>query len=137
MDNKRSTVIILVLKFLKWSFLIILILVGSFAIFYGINMHDMQMSQISKISKYVDAGEISKIYHLAKKDMILTQGLLYLSFIISVCCLIMIIIFLSISFLIAKRKLKFKYNQPAEPDGEKLRGFCEGSGSSKGLPPAA
>ena len=104
------------MKFLKWPFLIFLTLVGSFAIFYAINMHFMQMGQISKISKYVDAGEISEIVHLAKKDMILTQGLLFFSFIISVCCLIMIIIFLSISLLIAKRKLKLKYNQALAAD---------------------
>jgi hypothetical protein len=106
------------LKFLKWLCLILLILVGSFAVFYGINMHDMQMNQISKISKYLDAGEMDKIYHLAKKDMILTQGLLFLSFIISVCCLIMIIIFLYISFFIAKRKLELKYNQALAVDVE-------------------
>jgi len=94
MDRKRSTPIISVLKFLRRLFLIVLILVGSFATFYGINMHYMQMSQISKASKYLDAGEISEVSHLVNKDMIITQGLLYLSFIVSVCCLIMIIIFI-------------------------------------------
>ena len=115
MDNKRSTVIILALKFLIWSYLIVSILVGSFAIFYGITMHDMQMSQILKISKYVDTGEISKINHLVKKDMIITQGFLFLSFIISVCSLIMIIICLYISFLIAKRKLKLNIPKRLQP----------------------
>ncbi|MGD8520820.1 MAG: hypothetical protein PVF56_06710 [Desulfobacterales bacterium] len=111
MDKKRSNVKVSALKFLKWSCLILLILVGSFAVFYGISMHDMQMNQISRINKYLDTGETDKIYHLANKDMILTQSLLFLSFIISVCCLIMIIIFLYISFLIAKRKLELKHNQ--------------------------
>ena len=93
MDNDRSTVIKSALKFLKWSFLIVLILVGSFAIFYGITMHDMQSSQISEIKKYIDTGEISEIDRVVSKGMVLTQYFLFYSFIISVCCLIMIIIF--------------------------------------------
>ena len=115
MGNIKST-IINTLRFLKWPFLFLLILVGSFTTFYVISMHNMQMIQISKISKYVDTGEISKINHLAKKDMIITQGLLYLSFIISICCLLMIIIFLYISLLHAKKIIKLKYNQADEPD---------------------
>jgi membrane-associated PAP2 superfamily phosphatase len=111
MDNKRSNIIISALKFLKWSFLFVLIVVNLFTIFYGITMHDMQMDQISKISKYIDTGEINEINHLARKDMILTQGLLFLSFIISICCLIIIIIFLYISLLLSKRKLKMKHSQ--------------------------
>ena len=106
----------LALKFLKWSFLILLILVGSFAIFYGITMHNMQTNQISEIRKYIDTGEISKIDHIVRKDMILTQHFLFYSFIISVCCLIMIIIFLCISLLISKRKLELKYNRAFAAD---------------------
>ena len=116
MDNDRSTVIKSALKFLKWSFLIVLILVGSFAIFYGITMHDMQSSQISEIKKYIDTGEISEIDRVVRKGMVLTQYFLFYSFIISVCCLIMIIIFLYISLLIAKRKLELKYNQALAAD---------------------
>ena len=116
MDNNRSTVIKSALKFLKWSFLIVLILVGSFAIFYGITMHDMQSSQISEIKKYIDTGEISEIDRVVRKGMVLTQYFLFYSFIISVCCLIMIIIFLYISLLIAKRKLELKYNQALAAD---------------------
>ena len=116
MDKKRSNVITLVLNFLKWSFLILLILVGSFAIFYGITMHDMQSSQISEIKKYIDTGEISEIDHVVRKGMVLTHHFLFYSFMISVCCLIMIIIFLYISLLIAKRKLELKYNQALAAD---------------------
>ncbi len=116
MDNKRSTIILFALKFLKWLFLIVLILVGSFAIFYGIDMHYMQMDQISKISTYVDSGEIDKLNHLVHKNMVLTQGVFFFCFIISVLCLILIIIFMSTSFLIDKRKLKLKYNHSAQAD---------------------
>ena len=78
-------------------------------------MHDMQMSQISKIGKYVDSGDIGKIDHLVRKDMIITQGLLLFSFIIAVCCLVVIIVFLYISFLHAKKKQLID-NQAGEPD---------------------
>jgi cell division protein FtsL len=74
-----------------------------FAAFYAISMLNMQANQILKISKYVDTGEISKLNHLASKDMKITQGLLYLSFIISFCCLFLIIIYLYISLLHARK----------------------------------
>jgi len=116
MYKKRSNGKKLALKFLKWSFLILLILVGSFAILYGISMHDMQSRQISEIKKYIDTGEIGEIAFVVRKGMVLTHHFLFYSFIISVCCLIMIIIFLSISLLIAKRKLKLTYNQALAVD---------------------
>ena len=93
MENEGSTATVSALKFLKWSFLIALILVCSFAILYGINMHFMQASQIKEISRCIDTGEMGRAIHLANKDMIITQGFLFLSFIISVFCLILIIIF--------------------------------------------
>ena len=111
MDKKRSNGKKLALKFLKWSFLILLILVGSFAILYGISMHDMQSRQISEIKKYIDTGEIGEIDRLVRKGMVLTHYFLFYSFIISIFCLTMIIIFLYISLLIAKRKLELKNSQ--------------------------
>jgi len=45
MDKKRTNVKIVMLKFLNWSFLIVFILVGSFAIFYGISMHDLLIAK--------------------------------------------------------------------------------------------
>ena len=104
------------LKFLKWAVLVVLMLMGAFATFYGFAMHDMQMNQISRIGKHLDAGEISEAVHLAKKDMILTQGFIFLSLLISSGCLIMLIIYLYISLLLAKRKLKSIYIQKAEAD---------------------
>ena len=74
-------------------------------------MHSMQTKQISKAGKLIDSGEMGELYHLVKKDMIITQGFFYLSFVISVSCLIMIIFHLTISLKIAKRKLKSKQTE--------------------------
>ena len=111
MDNNTSKVKKVALKILRRSFLILLILVGFFTLFYGISMHSMQMKQISKAGKLIDSGEMGELYHLVKKDMIITQGFFYLSFVISVSCLIMIIVYLTISLEIAKRKLKSKQTE--------------------------
>lgn len=108
------------LRFLKWPVLILLILVGLFAASYVISMHNMQVRQISKISNHIDRGELSEIIHLVNKDMIITQGLLLFSFIISVCCLLLIIIFLYISLLNTPKKVKLK-NNPAHSVGAKER----------------
>ena len=121
MDHKKTNKEFWALKSLLWP-LLILIIIGGVAIFWGINMHSMQMRQISKLSKYVDDGEINKVDHLVKKDMILTQNFLMLSFIISVFCLITIIVFLFISYLIFKRKMKIKYNAN-EADVKKSSGL--------------
>ncbi len=113
MDHKKTNKEFWALKSLLWPILFLTI-VGAVSIFWGINMHSMQMRQISELSKYVDDGEINKINHLVSKDMILTQNFLMISFIISVFCLITIIIFLFISYLIFKRKMKIKYNNGVE-----------------------
>ena len=117
MDKKRSDEMILALKILKWSFLILLILVGSFAILFGISMHEMQSALISEIIQYIDTGELNKIGSIDRKGIAINHHLIFYSFIISVCCLIMIIIFLYVSLLSAKRKLKFKSNQSLQRTG--------------------
>ena len=111
MDKKRSDEMILALKILKWSFLILLILVGSFAILFGISMHEMQSALISEIIQYIDTGELSKIGSIDRKGIAINHHFIFYSFIISICCLIMIIIFLYVSLLSAKKKLELKYNQ--------------------------
>ena len=111
MDKKRSEVKIIVLRILKWSFLILVILVGLFAIFYGISMHNMQAGQISEILKYIDTGEINEIDRVVRKNMVLTHHFLFYSFMISVCSLIMIIVYLYISLLITRKKLEPGHNQ--------------------------
>ena len=114
MDKKQTNVKKSVLKFLKWLFLILLILVGSFAIFYGVSMHNMQAGQIAEVLKYIDTGDIIGIDRVVRKNMVLTHYFLFYSFIASVCCLTMIIILLYISLLNAKRKIKLQYNQAFE-----------------------
>jgi hypothetical protein len=117
MDKKRSDGMILTLKILKWSFLILLIFVGLFAILFGISMHKMQSALISEIIQYIDMDELNKIGSIDRKGIAINHHFIFYSFIISVSCLIMIIIFLCVSLLSAKKRLKFKYNQPAEADG--------------------
>ena len=119
MENNRSKKKVLALKALKWSFLIFLILVASFTILFGINMHAMQSTIISEIIQYIDTGELNKI-SVDRKGIVVNHYFLFYSLIISICCLITIIIFLSISLRIAKRELEQKYNQ-ALADGRGSR----------------
>ena len=111
MENNRSKK-----KVLKWSFLIFLILVASFAILFGIDMHAMQSAIISEIIQYIDTGELNKIGSVDRKGIVVNHYFLFYSFILSVCCLITIIIFLCISLQITKRKLEQKYNQVLAAD---------------------
>ncbi len=117
MDKNQKNIKKSVVKFLKWSFLILVILVGSFAIFYGISMHNMQAGQIAEVLKYIDSGDINGIDRVVRKNMVLTHHFLFNSFIASVCCLTIIIIFLCISLLNAKRKIKLQSNQALETGG--------------------
>lgn len=110
MENNSSKKKVFALKVLKWFFLIFLILVASFAILFGINMHYMQSAIISEIIQYIDIGELNKIGSIDRKGIVVNHYFLFYSFIISVCCLITIIIFLCISWRINKRKLEQKYN---------------------------
>ncbi|MBW2409090.1 MAG: hypothetical protein JRF72_04775 [Deltaproteobacteria bacterium] len=117
MDKKRSEVKIIALKTLKWSFLILVILVGSFALVYGVSMHNMQARQISEVLKYLDTGEINEIDRIVRKNMVLTHHFLFYSFMVSVCCLTTIIIFLYISLLMARRKIEL-YSQALEGEAK-------------------
>ena len=105
-SKMRST-----LKLLKWPFLVLVIFVGTFATFYVFIMYSMQTSQLAKIREYIDIGELGNISHLVYKDMIITRGLLLLSYIISICCFLLIIIFLYVSLLRTKKIIKLKYNR--------------------------
>ena len=116
MEKKRSDETISGLKILKWLFLILLIFVFSFLILFVIGVHGMQSALISEIIQYIDTGEFSKIGSIDRKGITINHLLIFWSFIISICCLIMIIIFLYVSLLSAKRKLNFKSNQTDEPD---------------------
>lgn len=116
MENKRSNAKVLALKVLKWSFLIFLILVTSFAILFGIDMHAMQSTIISEIVQCIDTGELNKIGSVDRKGIVVNHYFLFYSFIISVCCLITIIIFLYISLRITKRKLELKHKQALAAD---------------------
>lgn len=117
MKKKRSDEMILALKILKWSFLIILILVFTFLILFVISVHGMQSALISEIVQYIDTGELSKIGNIDRKGIAINHVLIFWSFIISICCLIMIIIFLYVSLLSVKRKLKVKSNHSLQSDG--------------------
>ena len=97
------------MKILKWAFLILLILVSSFAILFGTSVHTMQSSLISEIVQYIDNDELLKIGSIDRKGIAINHHLIFYSFIISVCCLMMIIIFLSFSLLSAKKRLKSTY----------------------------
>ena len=110
MDKKRSDEMILALKILKWSFLILLILIGSFAILFGISMHEMQSALISEIIQYIDAGEFSKIGNIDRKGIAINHHFIFYSWMISMGCLITIILFLYISLRKTKRKLEKKYH---------------------------
>ena len=116
MESKQSNAKVLALKVLKWSFLIFLILVASFSILFGIDMHAMQSVIISEIVQYIDTGELSKIGSVDRKGIVVNHYFLFYSFIISVCCLILIIIFLFISLRITKIKLVQKHNQALAAD---------------------
>ena len=118
MENKRSNTNVFMLKVLKWSFLLLLILVCSFAILFGISVHEMQSALISEIIQYIDAGEFSKIGSIDRKGIAINHHFIFYSSIISVCCLIAIILFLYISLRITKRELEQKYNQRDGADGK-------------------
>ena len=75
MENNRSKK-----KVLKWSFLIFLILVASFAILFGINMHAMQSAIISEIIQYIDTGELNKIGSVDRKGIVINHYFLFYSF---------------------------------------------------------
>jgi len=115
MEKKQSDGMISGLKILRWLFLILLIFVFSFLILFVIGVHGMQSALISEIIQYIDAGEFSKIGSIDRKGIAINHHLLFYSFIISVCCLTMIIIFLSVSLLNAKRKWQL-INNRALPD---------------------
>ena len=119
MEKKLSDEMIFALKILKWSFLVLLILVALFAILFGTSVHKMQSALISQIIQYIDSGELLKIGSIDIKGIIINHQFIFLSFMISACCLVMIIILLSVSLLRAKKRLKYKYNQPTEADGDR------------------
>jgi hypothetical protein len=116
MEDKRSNAEVSGLKILKWAFLVFFIIVTSFAILYGIHMHAMQKSIISEIVKCMDPDEFYKTFSIDRKGIVLNHYFLFYSFIISVCGLIAIIIFLSISLRITKKKLELKHNQAIAAD---------------------
>ena len=111
MENKQSNAEVSGLTILKWVFLIFLIFVTLFAILYGIHMHAMQKSIISEIVKCMDPDEFYKTLRIDRKGIVLNHYFLFYSFIISVCSLITIIIFLCISLRITQKKLELRYNQ--------------------------
>ena len=78
MRNKRSNTKVLALKVFKWSFLIFLLLVASFAILFGINMHNMQSAIISEIIQYIDTGEFNKIGSVDRKGIVINHYFLYI-----------------------------------------------------------
>ena len=118
MDKKRSEVKIIGLRILKWSFLILAILVGSFAFFYGVSMHNMQAVQIAEVLKYIDTGDINEIDRVVRKNMVLTHHFLFYSFMVSVCALTWIVIILYFSLLNARSKIKLQFSQTLETGSE-------------------
>jgi len=69
MRIKRQNTNVIMLKVLKWLFLILLILVCSFAILFGTRVHKMQSALISEIIQYIDAGDFSKIGGIDRKGI--------------------------------------------------------------------
>lgn len=116
MQNKQSNAEVSGLKILKWSFLIFFIFVALFTILYGILMHANQKSIISEIIDCMDNGEFYKICSIDRKGIVLNHFFLFYSFIISVCSLTAIIIFLCISLRITKKRLELIHNQPLAAD---------------------
>jgi len=116
MENKRSNAEVSGLKILKWAFLIFLIFVTLFAILFGSGVHDMQSRLISEIVQCIDSGEFNKIGNIDRKGIAVNHHFLFYSFMISVCSLITIIIFLCISLRITKKKLELKHNQALAAD---------------------
>jgi len=114
MKKKRSEGMIIWLKFLKWLFIILLLAVFLFLILFVIGVHGMQYRLISEIVQIIDSGEFNKIGSIDRKGIAINHSLIVWSFIISICCLITIIIFLSVSLLSAKRKIKLKSNHSQE-----------------------
>jgi hypothetical protein len=104
------------LKFLKWLFIILLIAVFLFLFLFVIGVHGMQSRLISEIVQHIDSGEFNKIGSIDRKGIAINHSLIFWSFIISICCLITIIIFLSVSLLCAKRKIKLKSNHSLQSD---------------------
>jgi len=118
MENEQSNAKVSGLKLLKWVFLVFLIFITLVAILFGSSMHDMQTRLNSEIIQYIDSGEFDKIGSIDRKGIAVNHHFLFYSFMISVCSLIAIIIFLCISLRITKKKLKLLYNQALAADLE-------------------
>ena len=118
MENGGSNAKVSGLKILKWAFFVFLISVTLLAISFGSSMHDMQSRLISEIVQCIDSGEFEKIGSIDRKGIAVNHHFLFYSFMISVCSLITIIIFLCISLRIAQKKLELKYNQALAADVE-------------------
>jgi uncharacterized membrane protein len=87
-----------------------------FLILFVIGVHGMQSRLISEIVQIIDSGEFNRIGSIDRKGIAINHSLIFWSFIISICCLITIIIFLFISLLSAKRKIKLKSNNSQKSD---------------------
>ena len=97
MDKRQTTPKKALLKFLKWFFFATLILVALLAILNGFNMLDMQSKQIATMLTSFETGDIREVERLVKKHVIITHQVLFNAFVISVCSLVSIIIFLFIT----------------------------------------
>jgi ethanolamine utilization protein EutP (predicted NTPase) len=108
----------LALNILKWLLLIVLIIIALFFIAFGTSVHQMQSALISEIVQYIDANEFEKMGTIDRKGIAINHHFIFQSLITVICCLVVIIIFLGVSLIRAKRQLKECLNRLAVPAPE-------------------
>ena len=108
MENKGPDTKASLLKVLRWLILLVLIFSCGFFVLFGISVHQMQSDLIIEIVRYIDSGEFSKIGNIDRKGIAINHHLIFYSFMISLCSLMGIILWLYFSLRIAKRKLAQK-----------------------------
>jgi hypothetical protein len=118
MENKGPDTKASLLKVLRGLILIVLIFSCGFFVLFGISVHQMQSDLIIEIMRYIDTGEFSKIGNIDRKGIAINHHLIFYSFMISLCSLMGIILWLVMSLRKTKRKLAQK-NDTAPTDDMK------------------